>query len=74
VPSLYDISDSAHWGNRCDVGVVVHRDDEGATSIRIAKSRYHDQIGVPGEATAYFHPAQSMFKSYEPQGALNYGR
>jgi twinkle protein len=29
VPSLYDISGSAHWANICDVGVVVHRVYEG---------------------------------------------
>lgn len=48
IPSLYDISDSSHWYNKADVGVVVHR-EEGETTIRIAKSRYHDQIGKPGD-------------------------
>ena len=52
VPTLYDISDSAHWANKADVGIIVHRDSMvlgSDTRIRIVKSRYHDQIGRPGE-------------------------
>lgn len=48
IPTLYDISDSAHWANKADIGVVVHR-KEDHTIIRIAKSRYHQQIGTPGD-------------------------
>lgn len=49
VPTLYDISDSAHWANRADIGIIVHRQNENETLVRIAKSRYHDQIGKPGD-------------------------
>jgi twinkle protein len=50
VPGLYDISDSAHWANKPDVGIVVHRENltDGNSIIRVVKSRYH-AIGVPGE-------------------------
>lgn len=50
VPSLYDISDSAHWANKPDIGIVIHREnlENNETSIRVVKSRYHDQIGRPG--------------------------
>ena len=50
VPGLYDISDSAHWANKPDVGIVVHRDSlaDTVTRIRVLKSRYYD-IGIPGE-------------------------
>lgn len=54
IPSLYDISDSAHWYNKADVGVVVHRKDENETLIRVAKSRYHDQIGKPGDVSVRY--------------------
>lgn len=53
MPSLYDISDSSHWYNKADVGIVVHRSPE-ETLIRVAKSRYHDQIGKPGDAKVKF--------------------
>lgn len=54
IPSLYDISDSAHWYNKSDVGIVVHRLDPARTLIRVAKSRYHDEIGTPGDVEAHF--------------------
>lgn len=48
VPTLYDISDSAHFYNKADLGVVVHRDKDGKSFVQIAKSRYHTEIGKPG--------------------------
>lgn len=53
VPTLYDISDSAHWYNKADLGVIVHRFSD-RTLIRVAKSRYHDEIGVPGDVEATY--------------------
>lgn len=52
VPSLYDIADSAHWSNKPDVGIVIHRPDLSVneTLIRVVKARYQ-QIGRPGEIT-----------------------
>lgn len=66
VPTLYDISDSAHWYNKCDAGIVVHRTSETRTLIRMAKSRYHDQIGKPGDMEAGFDPETLRFTIYEP--------
>ena len=50
VPSLYDIADSAHWANKPDVGIVIHRPDLSVneSTIKIAKVRYNT-IGTPGE-------------------------
>jgi twinkle protein len=52
VPSLQDISDSAHWSNKADLGIIIHRPDllnDPVSWIRIVKSRYHNAIGRPGE-------------------------
>jgi twinkle protein len=51
VPGMWDISDSAHWANKADVGIVIHRPDfnKGDTTIKVVKSRYHNAIGRPGE-------------------------
>ncbi len=54
MPSLYDIAGSANWNNKADVGVIVHRENEDNTIIKIAKSRYHSQIGVPGSIRMQF--------------------
>jgi twinkle protein len=61
MPSLYDISDSAHWYNKADVGIVVHRLDQTRSIIRVSKSRFHDQIGVPGDVPAVFDPTCNRY-------------
>jgi twinkle protein len=49
VPSLYDISGSANWKNKCDHGIIVHR-EEGSTitEIIVEKSKDHEVMGKPG--------------------------
>lgn len=49
-PTLYDIADSAHWANKADLGIIVHRDDPSGndTGIHIVKSRYFEDIGKAG--------------------------
>lgn len=70
IPTLYDISDSAHWSNKADVGIVVHRESEEETIIKVSKSRYHDQIGKPGEASVRYIWQRA---TYEPFDSPNYG-
>ncbi|HEX8413809.1 MAG TPA: DnaB-like helicase C-terminal domain-containing protein [Sphingomicrobium sp.] len=46
-PSLYDIAGSAHFANKADYGLVVHRDDlaSNAIMVKIVKVR----MGLPGK-------------------------
>lgn len=62
VPSLYDIADSAHWANKPDVGIVIHRRDLAIneTTIKVAKVRYQ-AIGAPGEITGAWHVDQTRY-------------
>jgi twinkle protein len=66
-PTLYDISDSAHWFNKCDHGVVIHRatlggDDDKKlfkklspkSKIIVAKCKDHETMGEPGEVLTKF--------------------
>lgn len=54
-PALYDISDSAMWANRADVGIVVEKqDDYGGASIQVVKVRFQDEIGKPGDANVRY--------------------
>jgi twinkle protein len=64
IPTLYDISDSAHWYNKADVGIVVHRESPQSSIIRVSKSRYHDEIGTPGEVRAEFHFEKRRFEVF----------
>lgn len=61
MPSLYDISDSAHWFNKPDLGIVVHRESADVTIIKCAKSRYHDIIGKPGSVQMSFSRDEGRF-------------
>jgi twinkle protein len=69
IPSLYDISDSAHWYNRPEVGIVVHRQEDGSTLIRVAKSRYHDQIGKPGDVAVRYVWQRATYEAIEQPAA-----
>lgn len=64
IPTLYDIADSAMWANKADVGIVVHRKSEDETLIRIAKSRYHDQIGKPGDVSVRYIWQRSTYEEF----------
>ncbi len=39
-PGPYDISGSAHWANKADLGITIHR-PEDVTSLIIWKARFH---------------------------------
>lgn len=58
--TLYSISDSAHWSNKCDVGVIVLRDKEDLATISFAKVRYSD-IGTRGSVTAFLDRVAMKF-------------
>ena len=63
-PTLYDIADSAHWANKPDVGVLIWREgpEPGLpTSIIVAKSRYHSEIGRPGQITGIWNESNSRY-------------
>jgi twinkle protein len=50
VPTLYDISGSANWANKADIGIVVHRDPDKdpKAEIHIRKVRFKSEgkLGV----------------------------
>lgn len=54
MPTLYDINGSANWYNKCDLGVIIHRENDDDTLIKVQKSRYHEVIGKPGEVMMQF--------------------
>lgn len=71
MPTLYDISDSAHWANKADMGIIVHRSEDkhgnSITTIKVAKSRYHDQIGIPGVVDVVFDPDSNRFTATDSE-------
>ena len=65
MPTLYDIAGSANWYNKCDLGVVVHRDTPDSTIIKVQKSRYHEVIGQPGEVRMGYNSSDRRFHEQE---------
>lgn len=67
VPTLYDISDSAHWYNKPDLGIVIHRDSVtgNESTIRVVKSRYHEAIGRPGELKGIWNAETTRYTIVE---------
>ena len=65
VPTLYDISGSAHWYNKADNGITVYRhNDEDLTDIYVGKIRFRE-VGQRGKTTlAYCREAGT----YHEQG------
>lgn len=70
IPSLYDIADAAHWANKPDAGIIIHRTDQTRTLIRIQKTRYHDEIGEPGDLQAMFLRDQARFEIIDPAALI----
>lgn len=68
VPTAYDISDSSHWYNKPEQIVIVHREQTGDTLIRIAKSRYHQKLGKPGDVLLRFDDYLGKYVSTQNYG------
>ncbi|NCC41421.1 MAG: toprim domain-containing protein [Gammaproteobacteria bacterium] len=63
-PTLYDISDSANWANKADLGIVIYKDGT-ATHLDLQKSRYHEILGKPASAEYSFNPIINRFEYVE---------
>jgi twinkle protein len=66
-PTLYDISGSANWANKADLGVVVHRpeDNDGPTEIYVRKVRFKS-VGKIGRTQLNYDRATGRYS--EPAG------
>lgn len=65
MPTLYDINGSANWYNKADLGIIVHRENEDDTLIKVQKSRYHEIIGRPGEVRCHYSKDERRFVEIE---------
>lgn len=58
---LYAIADSAHWFNKCDIGLLVTRaSDDGDAELRCAKAKY-EEIGRRGSVKIRLNPETRRF-------------
>lgn len=60
-PTLYDISDSAHWANKPDIGLTVFRPnkDIDKCEVHVQKIRFQPEMGKPGKVELmYYYPTR----------------
>jgi twinkle protein len=58
VPTLYDISGSANWVNKADIGLVIHRDpdkDPTRTDVQVRKVRFKSVGKIGGVSLRWDH-------------------
>lgn len=62
--SLYDISGAAAFNNKADHGVIVFRPDPARSEVqvKIAKSKDHRRMGVPGTVTMRFNSKNASYE------------
>lgn len=68
-PTLYDISGSANWANKADVGVVVHRgatSDPTRTDIYVRKVRFKS-VGKIGDTSLRYDRATGRYGELTPR-------
>lgn len=71
VPTLYDIAGSAHWRNKADNGIVIHRKidvkadgeivDRGVSEVIVQKIRFRE-VGRIGKAELYYDRITGRFR------------
>jgi twinkle protein len=72
VPTLYDISGSAHWRNKADNGIVVYREiakGSKEVEVHVQKIRFKE-IGKVGIAVLEYNYANGRYK--DPDGKEDY--
>jgi len=62
IPTPYDIDGAAHWFNRADHCIIVHRpkQDQNEATIIVAKARF-DEAGKKGRVEMKYDPVTSRF-------------
>lgn len=69
-PTLYDISGAAHWNNKADVGIAVHRPflsdgtRDSVAQVHVKKVRFR-AVGQPGIAKLEFVPTTGRYREVE---------
>lgn len=66
VPTPYDISGSAHWRNKADFAVTVHREDvfdpSNVTQLHVQKVRFREH-GTPGRVDLIYDPNGNRYNT-----------
>lgn len=64
IPNGYSISGSAHWYNRADFGITIHRPEDLPPEVHVWKSRW-DHLGKQGHTSLLYDVPTGIYS--EPQ-------
>lgn len=67
VPSLYNISGSAHFYNKADFGIIVHRESDN-TLVRIQKVKFR-HMGHKGDARFVYDMQNGRYNQWLPDSS-----
>lgn len=61
--TLYDISGSAHFRNKCDTGIVISRPDpeQSIVTVSVQKSRDQERMGKLGEVRMMWNASRATY-------------
>ena len=62
IPELYDIAGSAHWRNKADNGICVHRNYENETTTVIVQKIKFRYAGKPGEVIFKYNERSGRYE------------
>jgi len=62
MPRLHDISDSSHWANKPDIGMIMYRNEYDLNVLRVQKCRYEGTIGSRGQVTLKYDSYRGVFE------------
>lgn len=68
IPELWDISGSAHWRNKADNGICVHRDYEKKCTVIIVQKVKFKYFGRQGEIELYYDENSGRYNSNPSYG------
>jgi len=60
--TLNDGADTAHWGNKADIGVCLWRNLDGPTMIHVDKLKDHESMGKPTLAELHLDERLNQFR------------
>lgn len=70
IPELYDISGSAHWRNKADNGICIHRDyEKKCTTILVQKVKFK-YFGCQGECDLYYEEKSGRYNEDQSDEAF----
>ena len=69
MPTLYDISGSAHFYNKCDFGIIVHRDRvKEIVEVRVSKVKFR-HLGKVGSALFKYNLTNGRYSPVETENS-----